>query len=93
MTTAQLRTFDSRYIEERLDEWEEATYSDGGIEALRNGGEWQDSLSGFSQSTVDDCVEALRSNDMTTIAPIVDEFVQRYGLDITKVSAPYRTLA
>ena len=76
MTTAQLRTFVSRYIEERLDEQEEATYSDGGMEILRNSGEWQDSLSGFAQSAVEDCVAALRSNDVEAISPTVDEFVR-----------------
>lgn len=93
MTTAQLRTLVSRYITERLDEWEEATYSPDGMDALRNGGQWQDSLTGFAQSAVDDCVAALRSNDVTAIAPVVDEFVQRYGLDITKDSPQYKTLA
>jgi hypothetical protein len=93
MTTAQLRSLVSRYIEERLDEWEEATYSDGGIEALRNSGGWQDSLSLFSQGTVDDCTEALRSNDVKAIAPIVDDFVERYSLDVVKDSPQYKALA
>lgn len=94
MTTAQLRALISRYIGERLDEWEAATYSEDAIEAeRRNAGDWQDCLSLFSQSTVDDCVEALRSNDLAGLAPIVDEFVGRYSLDIVKGSPQYKVLA
>ncbi len=58
MTAAQLRALVSQYIGERVDEWEEATYSFRGMEAVKDGGEWQDCLSGFPQSTADDCVEA-----------------------------------
>jgi integrase len=93
MDITKLKGLIARYIGERLQEWEDATYSDTGAEALKNGGDWQDSLSLFSQATVDDCVDALRSNDVTAIAPIVDEFVQRYGLDVAKDSPQYRTLA
>jgi hypothetical protein len=93
MNTAQLRALVSQYIGERLDEWEDATYSTAGMEALKDGGEWQDSLSLFSQGTVEDCVEPLRSNDVAAIAPIVDEFAQRYKLDVAKGSPQYRTLA
>src|SRR5688500_6027487 len=58
MTLAQIRSLVSRYICERLDEWEEAMYSG---DELRDAGEWQDCLSGIAQSTVDDCFKALRS--------------------------------
>jgi integrase len=93
MNKAQLRALVSKYVGERLDEWEDATYSAAGMEALKHGGEWQDSLSGFAQSSVEDCVEALRSNDVAAIASLVDEFVSRYSLDLAKDSPQYQTLA
>ncbi len=99
MTTLQLRALVSQYIGERLDEWEEAVYArEAQAELVQGncpdgGSEWQDHLAAFSQSTVEDCVEALRSNDLKGIAPLVDEFIGRYQLGITADSPKGQMLA
>lgn len=63
MTLAQIRSLVSRYITERLEEWEESIASWD----LNNkvNGQWQDALSGFAQATVEDCSKALRRTILT----------------------------
>ena len=90
MTKAEIRALVARYIEERPDDWKENTYEPAVQESLRKGNlpdeeggtEWQDSHALFSQSTVEDCEKALRSNDLEAIAPILEEFVAKYKLKI-----------
>ncbi len=101
MTKAEIRALVARYIEERLDEWEENIYEPAVQERLRQGNlpeeeggtEWQDVHSLFSQSTVEDCERALRSNDLQAIAPILEAFIAKYKLKIEPESPEHRTLA
>lgn len=101
MTKAEIRALVSRYIEERLDDWEENTYEPAVQESLRKGNlpdeeggtEWQDIHALFSQSTAEDCEKALRSNDLGAIAPILEEFVAKYKLKIKPETPEHRTLA
>lgn len=101
MTKAEIRGLVSRYIEERLDEWEESVYepaalkrfNEGNLPEEEGGTEWQDIHSLFSQSTVEDCEQALRSNDLRAIAPILEEFVAKYKLKLEPESPEHRTLA
>ncbi|GMV51977.1 MAG: hypothetical protein AMXMBFR67_35200 [Nitrospira sp.] len=79
MTLAQIRGLVSRYIGERLDEWEEAIATSD-LNTKVNG-EWQDALSGFAQSTVEDCSKALRENDPHALSQeTLKEFLSRYGI-------------
>ncbi|MBA2485129.1 MAG: hypothetical protein H0V35_03350, partial [Nitrospira sp.] len=101
MTTTQLRALVSRYVEERLDEWEEAIYAPEHLKerALstcpeeEGGSQWQDIHAAFSQATIEDCEQALRSNDLSMISDIVQEFITKHGLNTTKGSPHYQTLA
>lgn len=63
-----------------MDEWEDAiasTYLNNKVN-----GEWQDHLSNFAQSDLEDYAKGLRENNLKALPPdILKEFLQRYDLD------------
>jgi integrase len=92
MTPAQIRALVSRYIGERLDEWEEALAASDLDETVN--GQWQDAVSAFAQSTVDECTAALRALKPTASPDAVKDFMERYKLThIALGSSAYRLLS
>ena len=90
MTPARLRFLVSRYIGARLDEWEESIASSGLDDKVN--GQWQDGLSAFAQSAVDESAAALRSLRQADDG-LVREFLERYKLAMEPGSPAYRMLA
>ena len=50
-------------------------------DSLKDSGDWQDALAGFSESTVEDCAKALRMNDLSIVsAGLAASFIDKYKL-------------
>ena len=89
MTPGQLRSLVSRYIGERLDEWEKSIASIGLDEKVN--GQWQACLSVFAQNAVNECTAALRSLRQGD-ERLAHEFMERYKLTMEPGSSAYRML-
>ncbi len=102
MKLAQVKPFVSRYIAERLEEWEEAWYGgenppcDDPTSVMRDDdgeptqNQWQESLALFSEEAVKDYAHALKHNTLTVAGQLVEDFVRRYRLPVAKGSPLYR---
>jgi integrase len=92
MTLTQIRFLVSRYIKERLDEWEESIASTH----LNNevNGQWQDHLSDFCQSDIEDYAKGLRENNLKALpSGVLKDFLQRYDLrDIEEGTQTHKLL-
>ena len=101
MKPAQVKPFVSRYIEERLEEWEELWYGgkqppcndptrimrDDEGEPTQN--QWQETLALFGEANVEDYAHALKHNTLTAAEPLVEDFLRRYRLPVAKGSPLY----
>jgi hypothetical protein len=89
MTPAQVRSLVSRYISERLDEWEEFFVSSGLDDEVN--GQWQDCLSACVLTTRDESTEARGSHRLGD-ERAVHQFMERYKLSVKPGSSAYRML-
>jgi hypothetical protein len=90
MTPAQVRSLVSRYISERLDEWEKLFLASIGLDDEVNG-QWQDRLSALAFSTRDEGSAACRKCHFGDEGA-VHEFMERYKLSVVSGSSGYRIL-
>ena len=90
MTPAQVRSFVSRYISERLDEWEKSLLASIGLDDEVNG-QWQDGFSAPALSTRDEGPAACGSSHFVDEGA-VHEFMERYKLSVMSGSSGYRIL-
>ncbi len=85
MTQDELRSLISRYVAERLSEWEDAWYLSPDGEkppaCETEGNDWQEYLALFSTSAVEDHAKALSVNDLSSIGSTLQDFLQRYRLE------------
>lgn len=89
MTPAQVRSLVSRYISERLDEWEKFLASRGLDDEVN--GQWQGCLSAVALSTGDESTAAHGSPRLGDDGA-VHEFMERYKLSVVSGSSAYRIL-
>ena len=87
MTPAQVRSLVSRYISERLDEWEELLASSGLDDEVN--GQWQDCLSALTFNAGDES-SAARGSLRLDEEGAVHEFMERYKLTVVPGSSAYR---
>ena len=83
MTVTQIRTLVSRYIGERLDEWEAALSSGEkcASDSLKKSRDWQDCLARFSESSADDGAKTLSMNELSIVsAGIAAAFIAKHKL-------------
>jgi integrase len=83
MTATQIRTLVSRYIGERLDEWEAALSSGEKCvsDSLKKSRDWQDCLARFSESSADDGAKTLSMNELSIVsADIAASFIAKHKL-------------
>ena len=90
MTPAQVRSLVSRYISERLDEWEKSLLASIGLDDEVNGS-WQDGHSALAVSTGDESAAA-RGTFRVGEERSVHEFMEWYKLSVSGSSA-YRILS
>ncbi len=85
MTQTELRRLVSRYIGERLQDWEDALYSGEkpASDDLKTSGDWRDCLARFSESAVEDCAQALSTNDLSVVHDVAAECITNYKLSST----------
>jgi hypothetical protein len=89
MTPAQVRSLVSRYISERLDEWEELLVSSGLDDEVN--GQWQGCLSACALTTRHESTGA-RGGHHLGVERTVHEFMERYKLNVQPGSSAYRML-
>ena len=92
MTLTQIRFLVFRYIKERLDEWEESIASTDLTNEVN--GQWQDRLSDFSRSNLEDYARGLRENNLKALpSATLKEFLRRYDIkDLQEGSQTHKLL-